>query len=45
VPNGSDLQVVGFVCGTLSSADRLTQESMGLHEPGGGALLTCYSGP
>jgi len=30
------LRIVGFVCGTLSHADKLTLESMGVHEADGG---------
>ena len=36
-PAAEGLSIVGFVCGTLSSADCLTHESMGKHEPDGGA--------
>ncbi|KAL4425741.1 hypothetical protein ABPG75_009757 [Micractinium tetrahymenae] len=32
------LEVIGFVCGTLSCADKLTEESMGAHEPEGDLL-------
>lgn len=34
-----DDQIVGFICGTLTKADRLTEDSMGQHEPDGGASL------
>ncbi|EFN57722.1 hypothetical protein CHLNCDRAFT_51000 [Chlorella variabilis] len=33
-----DDQIVGFICGTLTKADRLTEDSMGQHEPDGGLL-------
>lgn len=40
-PLGGD-ELVGFVCGTATCADHLTQESMGRHEPEG-ALLCIHS--
>lgn len=36
-PDGA-LRVVGFCCGTLSTSDKLTEESMGRHEAEGGLL-------
>jgi hypothetical protein len=36
-PAAEGLTILGFVCGTLSSAECLTHESMGTHEPDGGA--------
>ncbi|WIA41274.1 hypothetical protein OEZ86_004878 [Tetradesmus obliquus] len=39
--NSSD-QLVGYVCGTCSSASSLTHESMSSHEPGG-SLLCIHS--
>ncbi len=39
---GGELEVVGFCCGTLSASDRLTEESMGRHEPDG-SLLAIHS--
>ena len=36
------LELVGFCCGTLSSAAQLTEESMARHEPGG-SLLAIHS--
>lgn len=37
-PGGGGLQVVGYCCGTLTSAGKLTEESMGAHEPEGNLL-------
>ena len=36
--SGGELEIVGFCCGTLSTANRLTEESMAQHEPEGGLL-------
>ena len=35
---GADGQLRGFICGTLTSAKKLTDESMSNHEPGGNKL-------
>ncbi len=32
-------ELIGFVCGTLSCASKLTEESMAVHEPEGGKNL------
>ncbi|KAG2485669.1 hypothetical protein HYH03_015641 [Edaphochlamys debaryana] len=37
----ADPAVVGYVCGTCTSADRLTHDSMSTHEEGPSAALLC----